>query len=195
MIHSGEVHQTTPFTAEDRYPALFDLAARLSPDARRVLSFGCSTGEELLALRRRFRSAEIIGTEINPRSRRIARRRIIGDSHLSVVPPRGLLGRFDLIFALAVFQREPHKVEEIGLEDISSHYPFARFDAAITELVERLNSGGLLCVSNAQYRVEDSSAVAALQPVEHSPDMEGPLFGPTGAKLDGSTAKTVFRKR
>src|SRR5690242_19616262 len=90
FAHSREVHQTTPETAKERYPELFDLAASLVPEAKRILSFGCSTGEELVALRRRFPTAEIIGVEINPRSRAIAARRVASDARSTVVPPKGL---------------------------------------------------------------------------------------------------------
>jgi chemotaxis methyl-accepting protein methylase len=58
VAHARELHQSTPFTAEDRYPELMRLAGRLRPDAKRILSFGCSTGEELVTLRRYFPSAE-----------------------------------------------------------------------------------------------------------------------------------------
>ena len=71
ILHGSRVHQTSPDTSEDRYPVLFDLASKLAPDAERILSFGCSTGEELQAIRRRFPDAEIVGAEINPRSRKI----------------------------------------------------------------------------------------------------------------------------
>lgn len=195
IAHWGEVHQTTPFTAEDRYPELFDLAAGLAPHAGRILSFGCSTGEELVALRRRFPDAEIVGAEINPRSRRLAARRVAEDLRIRVEVPTRIDGVFDLIFALAVFQREPYKIDEIEAQDISSHYPFARFDAAVGDLVARLRPGGLLCVANAQYRIEDSSAAAALKPVVDAPRASGSMFGRDGTKLDRPTSSMIFRKR
>jgi SAM-dependent methyltransferase len=195
LAHRNEVHQTTPFTADDRYPDLFDLAAKIAPGAQRILSFGCSTGEELKAIRRRFRGAEIVGAEINPRSRRIAARRTAGDGRTRVVPPQAIDGTFDTIFALAVFQREPHKVTETEAQDISSLYPFARFDTAVTELVGRLRPGGLLCVTNAQYRLEDSSAAAELEPVEQSPEARGAFFGRDGQRLGALSARMIFRKR
>jgi hypothetical protein len=193
--HAGEVHQTTPQTAEERYPEFFDLAARLAPEAQRVLSFGCSTGEELISLRRRFPNAEIVGAEINPRSRAIARRRVSTDSHSTVVAPKAVDGSFDAIFALSVFQREPHKVAETELEDLSGFYPFARFDVGLNALVAMLRPNGLLCVVNAQYRVEDSSAGDRLQPVSQSPLMDSIMFGPDNRRLDRPIAKTIFRKR
>lgn len=195
FAHRSEVHQTTGSTWEERYPALFDLAASLMPQARRVLSFGCSTGEELVTIRRRFPAAEIVGAEINGRSRRIARRRTAADSHIFVVDPSGIEGRFDCVFALAVLQREPHKIEELGVHDLSTHYPFGRFDAAVTDLVGRLERGGLLCVINAQYRVEDSSAAGDLEAIAGSPPTANPLFGPDGKRSAGRPAATIFRKR
>jgi SAM-dependent methyltransferase len=195
IAHGRDVHQTTPFTADDRYPELFDLAAKLSPKAGRILSFGCSTGEELVALRRRFPEADIVGAEINWRSRRIAARRVAPDGNAAVVAPNRVEGAFDLVFALAVLQREPHKIEEMGVENLSSHYPFDRFDKAVSGLVDRLEPGGLLCVSNAHYPVEAASAFGELEPVANSPVMAPPLFGRDGRKLADPVARTIFRKR
>lgn len=194
LVHGAEVHQTTAYTSEDRYPDLFDLTARLLPDARRIWSFGCSTGEELVALRRRFPNAEIVGSEINRRSRGIAARRVDSDAAISVVGPGEVGGRFDLVFALAVLQREPHKIAEMGTEDLSPYYSFGRFDSAVRELVGRLRSGGLLCIANAQYRIEDSSVARQLEAVGESPTMSGPLFGRDGRLLHHAVAHTVFRK-
>lgn len=194
IVHPREVHQTTAYTCEDRYPQLFDLAAELAPGAKRVLSFGCSTGEELSALRRRFPEAEIVGAEINPRSRRIAARRMRRDARTQVVHPRLLTGAFDIVFALAVLQRQPDMISEMGVEDLSAHYPFRRFDEAVEQLVRLLRSGGLLCVINTHYRIEDSSVASSLQPVPASRFMEHPLFGRGGRRLDGARAHTMFRK-
>lgn len=194
LLHREAVHQTTADTADERYPELFDLAARLAPGARRILSFGCSTGQELLALRRRFPEAEIVGAEINGRSRALARRRIASDERTAVVPPTAIEGPFDIIFALAVFQREPHKVDEMEVEDLSPFYPFARFDAGVSRLVGQLSDDGLLCVFNAQYRVEDSSAADQLEAVADSPLMAGGFFGPDGRRVGRASARTIFRK-
>ena len=194
VAHGNELHQTTSYTAENRYPELFDLAARLRPDAARILSFGCSTGEELVALRRRFSGAEIVGAEINSRSRRIAMKHGAADSNMSVVRPGAITGAFDLVFALAVLQREPHKIAEMDVDDLSAHYPFERFDAAVGELVDRLDLGGLLCVIHAHYPVEASTAFAELEVVAESPLMESPLFGRDGRRLARPVARTIFRK-
>lgn len=193
IVHAGDVHQSTPFTCEDRYPELFDLAAKLAPGARRIHSFGCSTGEELLAIRRRFPEAEIVGYEINARSRRIAAERVKADRRIAVVEPKGVLGSFDVVFALAVLQREPHKIAEMGVEDLKPYYPFERFDNAVGRLAASLTPNGLLCVFNAQYRVEDSSAASQLEALR-SPLLEPPLFGPDGRILAEPRASSIFRR-
>ena len=194
IAHGREVHQTTAYTCEDRYPELFDLAAELAPGAKRVLSFGCSTGEELSALRARFPKARIVGAEINPRSRRIAAKRMAKDHRTQVIHPGSLTGPFDIVFALAVLQRQPDRVIEMGIDDLSSHYPFQRFEEGVEQLVGLLAPGGLLCVMNTHYRIEDSPISKRLQPVAASPFMKHPLFGRDGRRLPKAKARTMFRK-
>ena len=55
-------------TKPDRHPAIFAFVReRLSTNAiPRLMSFGCSTGEEAFTLRRYFPQAEIVGVDINP---------------------------------------------------------------------------------------------------------------------------------
>ena len=191
--HGDEVHQTTSFTLEDRYPGLFDEARKLAPGAGRILSFGCSTGEELSALRRRFPQAEIIGAEINAHSRRIARRRIAADSKAKVIPPREVDGAFDLVFALAVFQRQPHRADEIGVQDLTYIYPFERFDSTLCSLVDRLRPGGLLFVVNAQYRVEDCSLASNLERVPQVDLDLRPRFNRYGRRAKSLSSGIAFR--
>jgi len=195
LAHRSSIHQTTAYTCEDRYPDLFDLVARLSPKAERILSFGCSTGEELLSLRRHFPEAEIVGVEINPRSRRLAKKRLAHDGQVTVIRPWEIIGSFDVVFALAVLQREPHRVAETDMTNIAGHYPFAKFDAAVTHLVHLLRPSGLLGVMHAHYRVEDSSAAAELEPITPCPALAKPLFSPTGHRANGLSARSLFRKR
>jgi trans-aconitate methyltransferase len=64
VLHPG-CHQGPNRTALDRYPEVFAAAAAAAPDARRILSFGCSSGEECVTLAEYFPKSEIIGAEIN----------------------------------------------------------------------------------------------------------------------------------
>ncbi len=195
LVHRRALHQTGAYTWLNRYPALFDLAAKLEPEARRILSFGCSTGEELISLRPRFRHAEIVGAEINPRSRAIARRRVSADPRTIVIAPESIAGSFDLVFALSVLQRDPHGLKhEMEGKHLAARYPFERFDAGVGSLVARLRKGGLLIVANTLYRIEDSSAAVELEPIVRSPKMNRVQLTPQGCPLAAAVARTVFRK-
>jgi hypothetical protein len=195
IAHGGALHQTSGTSWPERYPELFDMTARLAPKARRILSFGCSSGEELEALRRRFPGAEIVGAEINPRLRRLALARMTGDGRVSVVPPDAIAGTFDIVLALAVLQRLPERVAKRGVTDLSASYPFARFDSAVEALAARIAPGGLLCVTNAHYRVEDSGSAPQLEAITASPPMTHPLFGRDSRRLSpDAIAHSIFRK-
>jgi hypothetical protein len=58
------------YTLPDRYPWLFGFAATRigSRPNLRILSFGCSRGEEVFSLRKYFPSAAVKGIDINPRN-------------------------------------------------------------------------------------------------------------------------------
>ena len=142
-----------------------------------------------------FADATIVGAEINSRARKIAVRRFASDTLVKVIGPRAIEGSFDIVFALAVLQRQPHVISEMAIDDLSAHYPFKRFDDAVRKLVKRLRPGGLLCVINVHYPIEESSVGHELEPVEVSGDLEEPLFGRDGRRLNGPVAKTIFRKR
>ncbi|WP_028970445.1 class I SAM-dependent methyltransferase [Sphingomonas sp. URHD0057] len=196
LVYRRELHQTAPYTWLNRYPALFDLAAELEPDARRILSFGCSTGEELVSLRGRFAHAEIVGAEINPRSRAIAQHRVAADAQTRVIPPESITGSFDLVFALSVLQRDPRGLKnEMEAKHLAARYPFARFDAGVRGLVACLRPGGFLIVANTLYRVEDSSVAVELEPIVGSPGMNRVQLTPRGRRLAAAAAaRTVFRR-
>jgi chemotaxis methyl-accepting protein methylase len=70
VFNREHLHQTTALTAMDRYPRIFSACRDFFGDRQdlKILSFGCSTGEEVLTLRRYFPSAFITGAEINRRS-------------------------------------------------------------------------------------------------------------------------------
>lgn len=194
--HGGRLHQTSGYTEPERYPELFGLCAAMRPSAARILSFGCSTGEELEAIRQRWPNAALVGAEINPRSRRIAARRLAHDQGVSVVAPEAVDGAFDIIFALAVLQVQPHRIADQGVADLSRIYPFERFDDQVAALAAMLGPGGLLCVMHAHYRVEDTKAAAALEPVTDSPVLDHPIFGRDGRRLPpDAVARSLFVQR
>jgi hypothetical protein len=101
-------------------------------------------------------------------------------------------GEFDLVFALAVLQREPLSV--MDATDLSKRYSYARFDEGVRLLFAHLRAGGLLCVIHSHYRIEDSSVSGSLEPIDTSMMVRHTYFGRDGRKLSNATSRTVFKK-
>jgi len=162
-LHARDsLHQTTPVTWMDRYPGVFAACRVHLGDGAdmRILSFGCSTGDEVVTLRRYFPLAVVVGAEINRRSLAACRRRGLDDRITFVRSEPDAIGRhgpYDAIFCMAVLQRTPHTVESQGVQSLERIYPFEKFDRQVSELDGWLREGGLLVVHHAQYRFTDSS--------------------------------------
>src|SRR5579872_18256 len=76
--HPGNLFQPFTDTSPDRYPEVFRFVRDRIGDGsdHHILSFGCSTGDEVFTLREYFPSSSIKGIDINPRSVRVAQRRL-----------------------------------------------------------------------------------------------------------------------
>jgi hypothetical protein len=154
------IHQFSAVTAFDRYPTLFTaLAGRIRP--RRLLSFGCSTGEECATARTYWPNAEVVGVDVNEESLAAARCRVPGVRFLQarLLPD---LGRFDLVLALSVLCRHRDTKDQT---DISAIYPFQMFAEAVGRLVAAVASRGVLVVVNANYRFEDTTHATDFRPL------------------------------
>ena len=191
LRYGSRVHQDVSLSFQDRYPRLFDAARTLLADraAPTILSYGCAAGEEVTSLRAYFPDAMLVGAEINPALLR-ACRKLPHDPKRAFIESRPdrivAHGPYDAIFAMAVFTRRPHEVEERGLRDISTYYPFALFAADLRFLAEQLVPGGLLVVEHAQYLAEDALKDLPVHPVAGLGDWlaKGPRFDPNGIRIE-----------
>ena len=163
----------------------------------RILSFGCSTGEEVVTLRRYFPAAHLVGSEVNARRLEICRARKL-DQRISFVgynrQALAQSGLYDAVFCMAVLQRRPHHVIRSRRKDISDFYPFSQFDEEISFLVSILKPGGLLAVAHSQYLVRDASAGGHLAPLPgfFPTTRQGPRFDPNGHLLEAFPGETTL---
>ena len=182
------VHQHNTLTCLDRYPRLFaaaqtELGGNAAPA---ILSFGCSSGEEIVSLRRYFPGARLVGAEINA-VQLAACARLAADPQTTFIRSThdaiAALGPYDAIFCMAVLQRLPHEVQRRGIRNIASWYPFARFSGEVKFLANQLRAGGLLVIDHCQYRVEDTDA--PLRPIMNTTVYlaKGSRFESTGALI------------
>jgi SAM-dependent methyltransferase len=117
--------QPSGMTKEERYPKIYDSAAKMKPKAKRVLSFGCSTGEEAFALAKRFPNAEqVVGVDLDINRIRDARK-ASKEKNVFFYDTAAGLGQFDVVTALNVFfcleKPIPKDIWTKTLEEVASY--------------------------------------------------------------------------
>lgn len=134
----------------------------LPPDRKlKVLSFGCSTGEEIVTLKSIFgETADLYGCEIEPVSLQEA---VATTGHLATIfkSDRAAIrdhGPFDLINCASVLCLNPPT-------DMNKLFPPEEFDELLTVLDSALRPGGLIALTNASYRLQASPLAPAYDPV------------------------------
>ncbi|MFD0829815.1 class I SAM-dependent methyltransferase [Neobacillus sp. M.A.Huq-85] len=172
LTNSKNVHQTTPYTYMDRYPVIFSACQNYLDGKQnlRILSYGCSTGEEVLTLRKYFPEAHIVGAEINKRSLKICRNLSIDDKITFVHSEPNEIqkhGPYDAIFCMAVLQRKPHYIEEKGIRSLKKIYPFEKFEEQILELDQLIKPEGLLIIHFTQYSFKDTAIASKYTALGH----------------------------
>lgn len=143
-------------TKIDRHPEIFscasDVATATGVRHPRILSFGCSTGEEAFTLSTRyFAGSTIVGSDINAAVIAQARETYAGhpNLHFALADDRPLAPQsFDVIFAMNVLCRWPKTRD---MDDISQLYPFEAFEEHVAHLDSLLKPGGVLVIHNANY--------------------------------------------
>ncbi len=151
-------------TAPNRYPGIFrtaraHIAAKRGPDLGegrlRILSFGCSTGIEMLSIRAYFPDATIFGCDVNPLALNAAVKNTRDDAcRIFLSSPAAITanGPYDLIFAMSVFCQYP---DSSKVDNLEKTYPFGLYEMLAGNLLENLSEGGLLCLMNSNYLFRD----------------------------------------
>jgi len=189
-------------TKPDRYPEVFAYASKLlsrtPSDVLRLLSFGCSTGEECVSLRGYFPGAWIDGVDVNKKNIRVCEARNQDPRIRFDVSTKNLVASrpfYDAVFAMSVLCRWPQTKE---VENSAGVYPFEKFDETVRFLDSLVRPNGLLVIYNANFRFTDSDTS------EHYEALRAPgladsgfvhLFSKENLKLrDQCYPYCVFRK-
>lgn len=150
--------QVSSATKMNRYPELFEIASKELKHIQspKILSFGCSTGEEPLSIRGYIPGSQIVGVDINHRALSIAKRRAREDGLLffhysdekwiSEAP-------YDCVFAMAVFQKSINRDEKSV--SASESFTFSKFSNMIGQLDSVLKPGGLLVIDHSDFSFLD----------------------------------------
>ncbi|WP_162150359.1 class I SAM-dependent methyltransferase [Asticcacaulis sp. AC460] len=120
----------------------------------RILSFGCSSGEECLDAADVFPNAIIKGVDLDEKA--LQKASAISHDRISIEESTYEAvfsgGPYDLILAMSVFCRFPLREEVVNIKDV---YGFGKFVDEINLLHDVLKPGGILCIYNSMYFFDD----------------------------------------
>lgn len=148
------MHQDKTNTGLNRYPNIFKACQDIMGiEDLNILSYGCSSGEELATLSMYFNRSRIHGVEINDEMRE--RSRLVTKNAKHITLSKDLPNdKYDLIFCMSVLCRWPDTETVNNCGDI---YGFDKFDYAISQLTNHLKINGILVIYNSNFRMMDST--------------------------------------
>ncbi|WP_162148525.1 trans-aconitate 2-methyltransferase [Asticcacaulis sp. AC402] len=176
-------HQRNAHTARGRNLAyMVQAGKRLGVESElRILSFGCSSGEECLDFADVFPRARIVGVDLNAKALQKAQALDHPRVHVmnSTEDNIAASGPYDIIFAMNVLCLHPLPP---GTETLASAYPFALFESAIQLLDAQLKPGGVLGIYNSHYFLDDAEVFAHYAPIadDHLNNGWLPKYRPDG---------------
>lgn len=194
--------QPSGYTEPDRYPRIFSvmsLALRNVP-APKVLSYGCSVGDEIIALSRYIPNAHITGVDILPwnidKSKKRTRSLQNIELYVADWPDKFPNDYFDAIFCMAVLRHQAITAAvPFCCIDILSFEQFARF---VTELARCVRVGGYLIIWNSQFRFRDTEVFSQFEVVYGEPNFSlqnSPVYDVHSNLLIGQRyGEAIFRR-
>jgi 2-polyprenyl-3-methyl-5-hydroxy-6-metoxy-1,4-benzoquinol methylase len=127
-------------TELDRYPGIFSFAqSELGAASEiRILSFGCSTGEEVFSLRQYFPRAIVKGLDINPGNIAVCRRRLRQSPDLAIsfatakTTEAEPSATYDAVFCMSVLRHR--RLDQPGITRCDPLLRFEDFAGAVADL-------------------------------------------------------------
>jgi len=198
-------HQISHTTAYNRHPRMFRLAAdsvskSVPPGELKILSYGCSTGEEAHCLSTMyFLGSRVIGMDVSDRVLDQARERYSAEGIeyvLSTAANLAHYGPYDCITAMSVLCRWPASE---NLDDISDLYSFGQFEDAIRDLDANLKIDGILVIYNSNFNFLDTVFAARYEVIPMPSNQQNGFvhrFGRDNRRLENYFGSDcVYRKK
>lgn len=194
-------YQRSTVTMPNRYPLLFRQTQSYLGDGDNIciLSFGCSTGEEVFTLGEYFPNATIVGVDINKWCIRQCRKTNHSERYFFLHRLSSEFEQatsFDAIFCMAVFQRTENRTSSDN--GLSIDFTFSHFEQEIEMLDGKLKEGGILVVDHSDFSFMDTACSTRYAPLDCENNQLQrcrPLFDRDNRKIaDTQNAFRVFVK-
>jgi hypothetical protein len=160
MANQGSTHQQSNYTEKQRNTAtIAEFRTRLGDQSSlKILSYGCSIGDEIEDILTYFHQATIYGCDISEEAVRIASERHKHCSRVNIFlsSPAAITkhGPYDAIMAMNVLVRWP---DTFGMQNIAAVYPFSEFEETISNMARSLTQDGLMAIYNSSYFFDHTS--------------------------------------
>lgn len=150
-LQTTKINQYATFTFENRYLKIFsDISNIIINKNIKILSFGCSIGDECLTLKNVFPDATIYGTDI-----RNDLEEICLSKNINFIKYNDLTNyKFDVIFCMSVLCNHPFLQDK---KNSSIYYPFSLFNENINLIHSILNVDGYFILHRCSYKFSDCS--------------------------------------
>jgi SAM-dependent methyltransferase len=154
-----------------------------------ILSFGCSTGEEIVTLKSYLPQAQLTGIDINrgnlveaaAKAKRFGHSvRLVEASSLGAEPD----DCYDAVLCLTVLLDRRLRLER--RTDCSDVLLFSQFEAAVAGVARCVKPGGYLVIHGCNFRFCDTAAFAQFAPAAFQPEpTDAPVFDRDNRLLPG----------
>lgn len=166
----------------------------------KLLSFGCSTGEEVFTLAEYLPHADIVGVDINEWCLAECRRKDSQHRHTFHHRRSSVFESaqdFDAIFCLAVFQHPENRNNPDNA--VAAGHTFDQFEREVALLDAKLKSGGLFVIDHADFSFAHTASAANYTPLDVATSRRlriRPIYGRDNHKLaDRHESHRIFVKR
>jgi hypothetical protein len=190
-------HQISTYTKSNRYPVVFKECSQYlqNIDSPRIISFGCSTGEEVRTLGQYIPNATIYGVDINQWCIKQCIKQNSSSSHYfyhRLSREFECLQNIDAIFCMAVFQKTDDRLP--NKKDNTKLFTFSAFEEDILFLDQKLNTNGLLIIDHSDFSFMDTAVAKNYVPLNFEGNQllrKFPLYGTSNLKI--SDEKYIYR--
>lgn len=154
------IHQTHNTTKMDRYPKIFKFLSENYSSFKKILSFGCSSGEECFSLRKYFVNSQIFGVDVSDKMIKEAIKNN-NDNNIYFYNDIYNIESIDIIFAMSVFCKHPESFDLIK----NTLYSFSDYNNEIKKLDSKLNKNGIFINYNSNYYFSDTDVYHKYSPI------------------------------